>query len=130
MPSRAIGKWNSDRQAHALPNQRILDIEHLDHHTFGEVELRNELLGLFGEQLGQQMNVLQQCTSHADWLVATHTLKGSARAVGAWMIDEIAETLENLPPNGWLELRSEPMDSLSKAVQECLAAIGALTTSR
>lgn len=109
---------------------RVLDIAHLDYHTFGEISLRNELLALFSEQVAQQQQTLKVCSRHDDWLIATHTLKGSARAVGAWTISEIAESLENLAPGDWLSERHAPLARLDEAVSECLSAINGLVASR
>lgn len=77
---------------------RVLDVEHLTKYTAGDVALRDELLALFREQLRIQAQVLRSTTDLEDWHIATHTLKGAARAVGAWAIADVSEALEALQP--------------------------------
>lgn len=112
-------KAPTDRPSGPGSDRRVLDLAHLDHHTFGDAGLRAELLELFTGQLGQYLNALETSSSHQDWLVAAHTLKGSARAVGAIAISEICQTLEDLPREHWLQVRDEPMAELQSAAEEC-----------
>jgi HPt (histidine-containing phosphotransfer) domain-containing protein len=71
-----------------------IDGEHLDRHTFGNPDLAREVLGLFSvqaEQLGARLGESEE----PDELVrVVHTLKGSARGVGAWRVAEEAERVE------------------------------------
>ncbi|MEM8976302.1 MAG: Hpt domain-containing protein, partial [Pseudomonadota bacterium] len=62
--------------------------EHLAKYTFGDPELEREILQLFVEQLPRLLNQLAQATTDRDWYMAAHTLKGSARAVGAERLGE------------------------------------------
>ena len=123
------GKTSSSlRHTAEVPDKAVLDLEHLDHHTFNDNDLRNELLTMFAAQIVEQQALLAACSDHGDWLVATHTMKGSARAVGAWKICEVAENLEGLPQDTWLEDKSRELAMLGEAVKECLAVIKMLTT--
>ncbi len=79
--------------------QPVLDLQHLERYTSGDVELRGVLLSLFSDQLSQQLAALKAGCEGDDWVLATHTLKGAARAVGAFAIGNTAELLEQLNPN-------------------------------
>ncbi|HLF22149.1 MAG TPA: Hpt domain-containing protein [Aestuariivirga sp.] len=73
-----------------------LDRECLSHYTMGNEELAAEVVGLFLVQMPSILAMLRSATSPADWKFATHTLKGSAGAVGAMRITRIAAALEML----------------------------------
>jgi HPt (histidine-containing phosphotransfer) domain-containing protein len=62
----------------------------------GNEELAAEVVGLFLVQMPSILAMLRSATSPADWKFATHTLKGSAGAVGAMRITQIAAALEML----------------------------------
>lgn len=97
----------------------VLDMEHLEHHTFGDHSLRDELLDMFAGQLGQYLGALETSANHDDWLAAAHTLKGSAKAIGAIEISAICEVLEDVKPEGWRQQRKEPLSRLQTAADEC-----------
>ena len=73
-----------------------VDIEHLRRYTLGDRGLELEILGLFVEQLPITIGALKNAPSDKEWGLAAHTLKGSARAVGAWSLATIAESAERL----------------------------------
>jgi HPt (histidine-containing phosphotransfer) domain-containing protein len=83
--------------AEAVADPRVLDLIHLRCYTMNNVALERELLCLF---LGQLPSLLAQLTLDAapyDWKFALHTLKGSARAIGAEAIAQVVDSLEMLP---------------------------------
>lgn len=83
------GEWLGD-----LP---ILDLDHLGRYTLGDERLQSEILGLFRAQVGASLQQLLEAQRQADeaaWRMAIHTLKGSARAVGAVRLGEAAERAE------------------------------------
>ena len=61
----------------------VLDIAHLRRYTLGDRGLEREILDLFVEQLPKTIVALKTAAVDRDWRMAAHTLKGSARAVGA-----------------------------------------------
>jgi HPt (histidine-containing phosphotransfer) domain-containing protein len=71
----------------------VLDTGHLARQTFGDAALERELLGLFA---GQATSLAARIGggAEAERRVAAHTLKGSARAVGAWALAAAAAALE------------------------------------
>ena len=81
-------------------------------------ELEREIIGLFVAQLPAILDRLQNVSSRDDWRIATHTLKGSALAVGAYKIGELAKKLE--PVNGPEQdaKRKKLLSGLVRAVDE------------
>lgn len=77
------------------PEQRILDLVHLARQTFGDRELERELLALFEQQCRRLLPVLAGTGPATERSDAAHTLKGAARAVGAWRLAAIADNLES-----------------------------------
>jgi HPt (histidine-containing phosphotransfer) domain-containing protein len=73
---------------------KAFDIELLRRYTFEDEALERELLGLFRDQLPILIGQLADAKDPADWRIAAHTLKGSARSVGAPVLGELALELE------------------------------------
>ena len=76
------------------PDSRVLDLVHLRRYTQGNAELEAELLSLFAGQLPGLVSQIRDGGAASDWKLAVHTLKGSARAIGAVAIGELALRLE------------------------------------
>ena len=114
-------RGNSVSLGHA--DSAVLDLQHLDKYTAGDEALRCELLSLFSEQLAQQISALRGDCQGDDWMIATHTLKGAARAVGAFQIGETAEALEQLDPGADAEACTKLIDQLVQQAHECKTAI-------
>ncbi len=77
---------------------RPLDLVHLSRQTLGDRALELELLGLFDKQAGQIIARLDSdlCSSDRKWRHdLSHTLKGSARAIGAGRIAAAAQAYED-----------------------------------
>lgn len=75
---------------------RPLDLVHLSKYTLGDRGLESELLGLFRAQAGIYVTRLETAASSRDWKDAAHSLKGSARGLGAWALGDISEEAEHL----------------------------------
>lgn len=75
---------------------RPLDLVHLAKYTFGDRGLECELLGLFRSQAGIYVSRLETAADAKEWRDAAHSLKGSARGLGAWSLGDIAEDIEPL----------------------------------
>lgn len=78
------------------PSPRPVDLVHLRRFTFGDKDLENEILGLFMEQTPRTISLLRDATSPEQWKMAAHTLKGAARAVGAWRLARMGEQAERM----------------------------------
>ncbi len=75
---------------------RPLDLVHLAKYTFGDRGLECELLGLFRSQADIYVSRLETSANAKEWRDAAHSLKGSARGLGAWALGDIAEDVELL----------------------------------
>lgn len=65
----------------------------------GNRSLELEVLQLFAGQAPSTLAALDAAHSAKDWHIAAHTLKGSARAVGAWALAKAAEEAERAGPD-------------------------------
>jgi HPt (histidine-containing phosphotransfer) domain-containing protein len=81
---------------HERNTASAIDFQHLDQYTLGDEGLQAELLKLFSAQLEAQSAELGSCADAESWRMAAHTLKGAARAVGAFHVADVAEKLEAL----------------------------------
>lgn len=71
-----------------------IDHAHLARYTMGNRALEIEVLQLFAGQAPETMASLVSARDAKAWHAAAHTLKGSARAVGAFAVADAAETAE------------------------------------
>jgi HPt (histidine-containing phosphotransfer) domain-containing protein len=74
------------------PDDGPIDIEHLQRMTLGDASLEREVLAMFSAQAVSLIATLVALPADAGALA--HTLKGSARAIGAFGVADAAETLE------------------------------------
>lgn len=74
-----------------------IDHAHLSRYTLGNPDLEREILGLFVAQLPLSIEQLRFAVTDREWQVAAHTIKGSARAVGAGHVANLALEAEQLP---------------------------------
>lgn len=79
-------------------NKRLkaFDISLLRRYAFEDPALERELIELFRGQLPLLVSQLSEAKGQADWNLAAHTLKGSARSVGAPALAELALELEQI----------------------------------
>jgi len=75
---------------------KAFDIELLRRYAFEDAALERELLELFRGQLPLLVSQLAEAKGQPDWHMAAHTLKGSARSVGAPALAELALELEQM----------------------------------
>lgn len=106
-------------------NRTPIDHAHLARYTFGNRELEVEVLGLFAAQAPQTLDWLRTAANPKGWRDAAHTLKGSARAVGAWQVATAAEEAEALGFSE-LEARREATAVLAAALDVVAAYIATL----
>lgn len=84
----------ADSLPSGLPGEEPIDRAHLSRYTLGSPVLEREILGLFLAQLPLSIEQLRFAATDREWQVAAHTIKGSARAVGAWQIANLAREAE------------------------------------
>jgi HPt (histidine-containing phosphotransfer) domain-containing protein len=80
------------------PDDAPIDFEHLKRMTLGDAGLEQEVLAMFAAQSVKLMAALAAAPADAGALA--HTLKGSARAIGAVGVAEAAARLEAVLANG------------------------------
>lgn len=84
-----------------------IDRKHLARYTLGDVALELEVLSLFAQSLPQMTSALAEAADATAWRNAAHSLKGSARAIGAWSLADAAaraETVQNTDASGRKEV--------------------------
>jgi HPt (histidine-containing phosphotransfer) domain-containing protein len=67
-----------------------IDRGHLARYTLGSPTLEREILGLFLAQLPLSIEQLRFAATDREWQIAAHTIKGSARSVGARHVASLA----------------------------------------
>jgi HPt (histidine-containing phosphotransfer) domain-containing protein len=116
---------NGDSAKPAEAGQPV-DLAHLRRYTLGDRGLELEILGLFVDQLPITIGALRDAPSEKEWGMAAHTLKGSARAVGAWPLATIAESAERLHALPDVAARRDVVRRLEKAASEAREYIASL----
>jgi HPt (histidine-containing phosphotransfer) domain-containing protein len=75
-----------------VPGEAPIDVEHLARMTLGDDVLRREVLAMFLEQTADLLDRL--AARPGEGAALAHTLKGSARAIGAFGVAACAAALE------------------------------------
>jgi HPt (histidine-containing phosphotransfer) domain-containing protein len=106
-----------------------IDGDHLERMTLGDRRLEREVLELFVRQTGIMLNRIAGAEP-ALAAAAAHTLKGSARGIGAWRVARAAEFLEQAASAFCGEAEVEDaIEELKAASLEASAAIGVRLTA-
>lgn len=99
-----------------------IDRAYLARFTLGNVELEREVLGLFAGQAVVTLRDVRQAQTSKAWRQATHTLKGSAAAIGASRLVRLADLAERLdiesPAAKSGRLAEKAVAALEEAVEE------------
>jgi len=103
-----------------------IDRVHLARYTLGSIDLELEILGLFAGQAPETLVSLKAARSAKEWRDAAHTLKGSARAVGAWHVAERAAEAEALKDDINPARRQAALRALGEALDEACRHIDGL----
>ncbi len=103
-----------------------IDHVHLARYTFGNRALEIEVLKLFAEQAPSYLEQLGSATTEKAWRDAAHTLKGSARAVGALAVAVTSEHAETLRASTDTELRRRAVEDVADALAAVCGYIGRL----
>jgi HPt (histidine-containing phosphotransfer) domain-containing protein len=103
----------------------VIDLVHLARQTGGDRDLEHELLALFADQCVKHLNTIRHAAA-SDGCDAAHTLKGAARAVGAWAVADAAEKVEHALAKRKV---AEGYGELAVAADEARAAISLIRTA-
>jgi HPt (histidine-containing phosphotransfer) domain-containing protein len=99
--------------------EQAVDRVHLARMTLGDARLQAEVLALFDRQAGMLLARMRQASPAAVGAFA-HTLKGSARGIGAWRVAAAAELVERSATSpGTID---DALDRLAKAVAQVRSA--------
>jgi HPt (histidine-containing phosphotransfer) domain-containing protein len=110
--------------------EEVFDLSHLRHYTDNDLELERELLALFRLQIRQYAEKLALVTEAEEWRIATHSIKGVARSMGARKIARVAESLEATGPCGNTAEGQALIAELLCDLEACEAAIARLGPAR
>ena len=105
-----------------VPDDGAIDLAHLRRMTLGDAALEREVLSMFSAQALRLAGAI--AAEPADVGALVHTLKGSARAIGAFAVGDAAAHLETLIRSGGD--RAEALSELDDAVTLARAAIEAM----
>jgi len=111
----------ADLTANPGPLPGPLDFDHLERMTLGEKALEREVLEMFVAQSARLLDAL--ATLPAETSALAHTLKGSARAIGAFKVAGCAAALETAGQCG--QCGDAAIAALRDAVAEARTAIAA-----
>ncbi|MEO8319732.1 MAG: Hpt domain-containing protein [Bradyrhizobium sp.] len=89
------------------PDDGPIDFDHLKRMTLGDSGLEQEVLAMFAAQSASLVGTL--ATMPADARALAHTLKGSARAIGAFAVADATARLETVMASG-----ADPADRLTE----------------
>ena len=105
------------------PVEQAIDLDHLSRMTQGERSLEREVLQLFDRQ-ATMLTVRMREAAPPVIAASAHTLKGSARGIGAWRVARAAEAVE-LAASNKAKLETA-VRTLGASVNEAKAAIADL----
>jgi HPt (histidine-containing phosphotransfer) domain-containing protein len=104
------------------PVETVIDLDHLARMTLGEASLEAEVLTLFDRQAAVLLAHMRDAPPAAVAAFA-HTLKGSARGIGAWRVAEAAAVVEMNAVHPDADGAAQAAARLAAAVNEVRAAI-------
>ena len=103
------------------PDDRPIDLVHLARMTLGDRSLEREVLQLFDRQSALLIARMRNAAPDGVVIIA-HTMKGSARGIGAWRVARAAEAVELA---GSSEIGTA-LECLAAAAEEARAVIADL----
>jgi HPt (histidine-containing phosphotransfer) domain-containing protein len=109
-----------------VPDDGPIDLDHLARVTLGDASLEREVLELFVKQAARIIAAL--AASSADAPALAHTLKGAARAIGAFRVADSAAGVEAAIQPGADPSQAfwQALDELKDAVDETCTAANAI----
>ena len=112
------------------PDAEIFDRAHLARYTMESPELEREIIDLFLGQMPGALDLIRQAGNLASWRLAVHTLKGSAAAIGARRINQLASELEILDSDVDVNVKKTLVEALWRAVNDFRAMASRIYSSR
>lgn len=101
-----------------------IDFDHLNRYVGGDVALTREIFSLFTHQTEMWGRGLASDADDEVWGSVTHSLKGSAKAVGATKLAELCEAAEQLVgPNRRMGARDVAVQNIEFTIDQVRAEI-------
>jgi HPt (histidine-containing phosphotransfer) domain-containing protein len=110
-----------------VPGDRPIDLVHLSHMTLGDRSLERDVLVLFERQIGLLIDRIETGPAPVA-AAAAHTLKGSARGIGAFALARAAGEVEEAATRGDAAGREEGTNHLRTAIRDAKAEIAGLVS--
>lgn len=92
-----------------------IDLEHLARYSGGDAALEEEVFSLFRQQVELWVRLLEPNTDMESWAAAAHSLKGSARSIGAHQLASACETAETVSAAGPIQRSVAAQDVRQRA---------------
>ena len=105
-----------------------VDFNYLETYAGGDMALVEEVLGLFREQAAIWVRLLDPAAEGEAWRDAAHTLKGSARGIGARALAQACGAAELAEPD--VGLRTVRLERVKDALHAALSDIAAYLHER
>jgi HPt (histidine-containing phosphotransfer) domain-containing protein len=126
-----VAKVTAEREAREAGEiAEPIDLGYLARVTQGNRVLEREVLELFVGQLPVYVEQLRWADNQKDWRFAAHTIKGSALAVGAHRLADLAHLAEGLDlevePADRERLRRQAADGVAAASDEACRYVACL----
>jgi len=121
MQLEALRTLDSKDAPSLAPDDRPIDLVHLARTTLGDRSLEREVLQLFDRQSTLLLARMRAAAPGGTGMLA-HTLKGSARGIGAWRVARAAEALELAQG----AQATDALEALAAATDEARAVIADL----
>ena len=116
--------WQAPRPAETCDvGPKPVDFGYLHRFTAGDRALEREVLYLFAQSAHGYVAQMRDAHDAKSWNAATHTLKGSARAVGAWRAARAAEMAEKCAFDSDGDRRAFLIDMAEEATDEAISFI-------
>jgi len=117
----ALSRIDAVQSPPLAPAEQPIDLDHLSRMTLGDRSLEREVLALFNRQADMLLARMREGNA-AMVAASAHTLKGSARGIGAWCVARAAEAVEK----GGASERVTLIGSLAVAVEQAKVSISAM----
>ncbi len=106
-----------------------VDLVHLAKYTMGDTRLESEILALFSKQARIYLGQIEKAETAGEWHNAAHTLKGSAKSIGAWSVADLAAKAEKIDGPGLPDERTEILAEIKAELGEVVDYINRLLES-
>jgi len=102
-----------------------INFEHLKRYVGDDIALTAEVFGLFKHQVEMWSKLLDAEADEDSWVSVMHSLKGSARAIGAMGLASLCEKGEAMTKDGTgVAIRAAHVQNVQFSIERALIDIG------